>query len=64
MIVKLNTAILSSKKIKIANKVKETQLTLNIINLVNRPKSKNNYSNNWLWDNGKEILWDNGLQIL
>lgn len=62
MIIKLNTAILSSKKIKIANKVKETQLTLNIINLVNRPK--NNYSNNWLWDNGKEILWDNSLQIL
>lgn len=65
MIINLNSAILSSKKIKIGDKSRQTQLTLNVINLVKYPKKdKPTYYNSWLWDDQTPIYWNKDSMVL
>ena len=63
MIANLNSAILSSKKIKIGDKPKQVQLTMNVISLVTYPKKKPVY-NSWLWDDQTPIYWNKDSIIL
>lgn len=64
MIANLNSAILSSKKIKIGNKSRQIQLALNVINLVNYLKKNKPAYNSWLWDDQTPIYWNKDSIVL
>ena len=64
MIANLNSAILSSKKIKIGNESRQVQLTLNVVNLVTYPKKNKPAYNSWLWDDQTPIYWNKDSIVL